>query len=477
MSLPPLATRHSPLATRRSLGFAQFGQLITRLAAFARRRVVGDLLVTFGGRWVQILLGLAGNIISARALGPAEFGRFGLVLATITICGTLADAGLTYAAIRSIASYNARGDDRAYAVAGTYQLLRLGMGAAGSLLGLVLSQPIAALVLGYADLTPYLQLAFCTLFALGVSSYPGTVLVGLALFKRLGLAGVLNAVITVSGIGALWAVGRLDLGTLIAWNVILPLISTIPAWTLMPAGWLPWRFNRQAWKSPIQGEIAREIIRFGKWMGVSLLGSIIVAQGDLLLLGRLTTPAVVGVYSVALALASRLDTLNQSLYTVMMPRASRLRGAAEMRRYLRHVTWGSAALAGMLGLAAIIAQPLIVVLYGERYIASAGLFLALMVVVLFDLATSSLFLVAFPLNRPRLLALADWLRVGVLGLAGWLLIPRYGGYGAVMARLLARVTGTTVTLWALRRAISSTAEEQQTGYAMVDDRQPTTDDE
>ncbi|HUP28358.1 MAG TPA: hypothetical protein VM409_07975, partial [Chloroflexia bacterium] len=74
--------------------------------------------------------------------------------------------------------------------------------------------------------------------------------------------------------------------------------------------------------------------------------------------------------------------------------------------------------------------------------------------------TSSLFLVAFPLDRPRVLALADWLRVGVLGLTGCLLIPMYAGFGAVIARLLARVTGTAGALIALRRAV---LEDKQPG--------------
>ncbi len=91
-----------------------------------------------------------------------------------------------------------------------------------------------------------------------------------------------------------------------------------------------------------------------------------------------------------------------------------------------------------------------------------GLFLLLLGVVLFDLATSSLFLLAFPLNKPRLLAATDWLRVGVLGLVGWLLIPRYGAFGAVMSRLLARVTGTAVALVGLRRAMGQADDGRRT---------------
>ncbi len=459
----------------------------TQLRSFASKQVISDLLATFGGRVAQMLLALAGNVISARALGPSELGRFGLVMATVTICGTLADAGLTYTAVKFIAQYSVKDDARVHAVARAYLALRLCTGAGVALLGAILSAPIANLLLGQPDLTPYVQLAFAMLIALSISSYPGTVLIGLGRFGRLGIAAALNAAITLAGILLLLTVGQLNLAGLIAWNVILPIISTLPAWLLLPAGWLPsktiddrrWTMDEGSLSSIVHrlssivyrlssGEgVVREMLGFSKWMMVSTVGSIIAAQGDVLLLGRLAGPAQVGVYSVALALALRLDTLNQSLLTIMTPRASRLEGTSEIKRYTRRAFAGSLTLACFLGLVAIVAQPLIALLYGERYTASAGLFLALAAVALFDLITSSVFLIALPLNKPRVLAASDWLRVAVLGIFGWLLIPAYSGYGAAAARFLSRVSGAGYTFYGLRQAFRSTSGEG--GASLVDD--------
>ena len=421
---------------------------------------------TFGSRMFAMLLALVGNVLSARALGPVDFGRFGLVMAVVTICGTLADLGLTYTAVKFIAQYMEAKDRRAGLIARLYFGLRALTGTLTALLVFLLSEPVARGVLGQPNLTPYLQAGSLTLVALAISSYPSTLLIALGQFGRLGIAGVLNASITLAGILLLLAGGSLNLTSLVLWNVALPLVSTLPAWFLLPARWLPWRGERTVDERrpigdpssivlrPSSAELMRTMFGFSKWIFFSNLGSIIVAQGDLLLLGRLSDPATVGVYSVALTLAMRLDVLNQSLFTVMMPRASRLRGREEIRGYLRRVLGGSLALAGLLGMSALVAQPAIGLLYGERYTQAAPLFMALLLVVLFDLVTSSLFLVAFPLDKPRVLAFADWLRVGVLGISGWLLIPIYGGFGAVVARLLARVTGTGVALLGLRRAIA-----------------------
>src|SRR5438552_8404322 len=96
-------------------------RLSSTMLGLARSRVGRDLALTAGSRGGQMLLGLAGNVISARALGPADFGRFGLVMAAVTIGGTLADAGLTYTAIKFLAQYESQGaEERAQAVARAY---------------------------------------------------------------------------------------------------------------------------------------------------------------------------------------------------------------------------------------------------------------------------------------------------------------------------------------------------------------------
>lgn len=439
--------------------------LLPGFVGLARSRAAADLAVTAGTRGLSLLLALVGNVASARALGPSDFGRFGIIMAIVMICGTLADAGLTQAALRYIAREREQGDP--HDAARVYLLLRPLSGAIVTLLGLLLSAPLADIVLGHAEIAPYLQVAFLTLLALSISSYPGTVLVGQGLFGRLGVAAVLNAVITVGGILALWLAGRLDLGTLVAWNVLVPLASSVPAWLLLPREWLPWRLapgGAPSLRLLLQrGGLARTMLGFGKWMGLATLGSIVVSQADVLLLGRLATPETVGVYSVALALAMRLDALNQSLITVMLPRANRLRGRADMRGYSRRVLGGSLLLALALGASVFLAQPLIELLYGESYRASAGLFVLLLGVVLFDLATSSLFLVALPLEKPQILAVAEWLRVAALVLAGWLLIPLYAAWGAAISRLLSRVVGAAYNLLALRRALNAAPTTQSAG--------------
>src|SRR5690242_18528212 len=128
--------------------------LLATVRTLLGRRVVADLALTFGARIGQVLLGLIGNVISARVLGPAEFGRFGLIMATVTIAGTLADAGLTYTAIAFIARHQERNPPQAHRDARIYFWLRLATGAGGAALGFALAAPLAGLLLRDPALTP-----------------------------------------------------------------------------------------------------------------------------------------------------------------------------------------------------------------------------------------------------------------------------------------------------------------------------------
>ncbi|MEO8284888.1 MAG: oligosaccharide flippase family protein [Chloroflexota bacterium] len=430
--------------------------MTSRLAAIStllRSRAATDLAVTLGGRSVQIVAGLLGNVLSARTLGPSDFGRFGLVMGAVTIAGTVADAGLTFAAIRFIARHVEEETTRARATARTYFALRLLSGLIVTGAGVCLALPLSMFVIGSADLTPYLQVGFIILLGLSISSYPGTVLTGLARFDLIGLAGLLNALITVGGIVLLFISGNLNLGSLVLWNVALPVASTIPAWLFLPREWLPWRI--------VVGEsrsLARDLWRFGRWAGISTIGAVMAGQIDLILLGRIVGPGAVGTYSVAVTLAARLDILNQSLYTIMMPRASRLRTPDAIRGYMRRIFRGSGLLALGLLLVAVVSQPIITLLYGAGYSEAAPLFLVLLLVVASDLITTSLSLVTFSLNKPSILAVIEWLRVLLLAVVGVPLISAYGALGAALSRVTSRIGSGLFMLRTFKRIHESTDE-------------------
>jgi O-antigen/teichoic acid export membrane protein len=185
-------------------------------------------------------------------------------------------------------------------------------------------------------------------------------------------------------------------------------------------------------------------LSFSKWLWLSALLSISASQLDPLLLNRWVAPALLGMYALALNLSGKFDLLNQTLHIVLLPTVSALTIGLELRAYVRQSLIRSSVLG--LGVIAVLplASPLILFIYGAAYGDAVNVFYLLALVVVFDLITNPLLLLAFPLNMPRALAAADGARVLTLIISASLLVPSLNIYGMALAKLASHVAGALV---------------------------------
>jgi len=100
-------------------------------------------------------------------------------------------------------------------------------------------------------------------------------------------------------------------------------------------------------------------------------------------------------------------------------------------------------------LAMPLARPLIPFVFGANYTASVSLFLALLGVAIVDLFAAPVLLLAFTVERPKLIAAADAARLIALLVTALLLVPMIGAYGLVFAKLAASLAGFSLTVLAL----------------------------
>jgi O-antigen/teichoic acid export membrane protein len=228
------------------------------------------------------------------------------------------------------------------------------------------------------------------------------------------------------------------------------LAAFIVGCTLLPRSWrlaLPDRATLRA-----EGAA---LFRVGRWLWLAHSAALLAAQLDLLLVNHWRAAAETGTYALALNLAAKADIVNGGLYTVLLPAAAALVGPGAVRRYLRRGLLRSGAIALALAPTALLIGPFVDLFYGTAYHPAARLYQLLLAVVVFDLFTTPVVLLAYHHGRPQLLAGADLLRVGVLVLVGALLIPAAGPLGgvtgAVVARLVAKVAGVLLIVLCLPR--------------------------
>ncbi len=422
-------------------------------------RVTQDSAVVLTGQIFSMGLGIISSAVLARGLGPEGLSAFALVGAATSIVSTMSDLGMRLSAIRYIAPALAMRKQQAYAFAAAYGRLKLLSSFGITIILLLVADPLAGLIQLPAQAgAMLLRVGAVAMLATMLSGMVATVLHALGRFRRLILAQSVNVALTVALMSLLWIAGRLDVKMALVVGGITAAVAGLLSLALVPKDWrraLGSRGLRGKWLNgqPLGGDESRQLLSFSRWIWVSNIFSIIAVQIDVLLLNYFLPLPVVGVYVLSRNLAQKASAVNLSIHTVLVPTVSRLGEAGGRRAYVRRSLARSLLLAGAILLVAPLARPFILLVYGEEYASSINFFYALLIVVLFDLMLSPLILLALPLDRPRLLALAEGAQAIVLLVVGVAFVPRLGVYGIVAAKLAAQLVMALVALPPLLRTV------------------------
>ncbi len=414
-------------------------------AALGRRATVavvdavtrGWAVVTSAGV-VRLGLGFVASLIVARALGPADFGIYAVFAATVGIVGTIAEGGLTEAAVLRMSAAATDRPSRARRAAAFFWL-RIGLAGVVVALGCALAPLISRYALNGID-EGLLRWALLGIAATAASGGTSAMLQARGEFGRMSSLTLLNTGLTVVFAAGLAAVGRLDLTSALVILGIGTSLLTFGAGRLMlPRGLrlgLPSR-------SELQREV-HELTRTGRWLWLASLFAILTANAEVLLLNRFLPLATVGVYALALNLASKADVANQSLYTVLLPGVGSLDVRTSITAYLKRGALRSLTISAGLLLLIPLAPYVVVLVYGDAFAQSATFLQLLLGIAILDVLLTPFLLLPLAFRRPKLLAAADAARAIVLVGVALGFVPAYGAFGAILARLAARIGGAAV---------------------------------
>jgi O-antigen/teichoic acid export membrane protein len=409
------------------------------------RRSVQDSAATLASGLVRLALGVLVARLLAGALAPAGLGTFYVVSAGLAILLTLADGGLGLTVVNHIAARREHEPEAVPPLATAALVLKLAFAALVALPLFVFAGPLADLWLHAAGGPALVRLAALGLLASALSGWAAYVAQGFRRLRWLAVAQAVTALAGLSAFTALWAAGRLDLTSAVAVGVLTPLVSFA---LVAPVGRLRLAFAGL-------GPPLRALLGFSRWLWLGALLGIIALQLDLLLVRQWLPPQAAGYYGLAGRLAQAADLLNQGNFAALLPVIAARRLAGEQQAYMRATTRRTLPLAVLvLALAWLAGEP-IVWFFGAAYAPVVPLFRILMLGVVFDLVTTPLLLLAFPLDMPRTLAAAELIRVVTLAGSAALLLPVLGPAGAAWARLLARLAGAAFTLALVRRRMAA----------------------
>ena len=329
-----------------------------------RNPVIRSSLWTFGGFGFGQILRLASNLIMTRLLAPEAFGLMALVVIFLVGLELFTDLGIGASVIQ-----NKRGEEEDFFnTAWTIKVIR---GFFIFICVCLITAPAAWFYQEPQLLKILPVMGFGVLFSGFASSAPSLanrkLWVGRITVMNLA-SQFLSLAVTV-----IWAWFSPTVWAIVAGNLVSGLLRAALSHVIFPF----WRV-RFRWDP----HMAREIIRFGKWIFVASALTFVAGQIDRLTLAKLMPFHLVGIYSIGFMWAALpLQVVQTWCGSVLFPLASETLRSPENTRhrltvYRRLVVWVSALGIGIFG---GIAAPVFHLLYTPAYW-SAATFLGLLLI-------------------------------------------------------------------------------------------------
>ncbi len=273
--------------------------------------------------------------------------------------------------------------------------------------------------------------------------------------ENLLLAGMVKAIIPACLlIGLLIA---LHFGHLLSWLVVGNLAGyLLQGWVF----YLWWQRHRRRIAQPEQG--VSEIAAAMEWrvtsiMGLAWMANLAFNTVDMLMLGVLSNPEQVGLYSAAYRILNQLLLAYYMLTGALYPQLAR-QNTAQRLRMLRPRVFVALIVAGcvLAFLLAYFRQPLLRIVFGRPFVAAAPLLLLLAFVLPLDFLTSYLSnaYIAWSMERSVLTCAA--IAAGSNIVLNAATIPRYGAMAAAINTLISYFVYLGMLAWAGRRIAQTT---------------------
>lgn len=382
------------------------------------------------------------NIVVARVLGVADYGRLGLLTLTIVLATTAASMGVGPALVQF--------GSKAFSAGRQEELVSLIKGSQGYAI-FVAAPVVAVAAIVLVPVSPRL-LAVAVIFGVLVPAWLQAAPTVLALMQRTDLlaqlaiasnlvvqATVVTAVLLVGSAEMVWSARLIAVGSL----MLLPLLAiprVLRSAVLRPAA--PWRLPRAFWVFAIPTGLA------------TLLNTLVTDRVQIFFLQWWSDPQAVGLFALAFGLATNLLSPAQSMVGPLLPAFATLVEAGSVRArsgLLRALRVSGVITGAVVSLGAPFLAALVPAFYGDAFAASANY----LVVIVAAAATATATAPAFASLMARLGG-GTYLRVNAASMIALLgvglgTVPFLGAWGAVASC----VVGTVV------RAMSIVALEMR----------------
>jgi O-antigen/teichoic acid export membrane protein len=412
-------------------------KLYTSIFNYINQPIARNIVLVFVAGMVASAMGLVGNVLISRNLGPEAFGVYSMAILFIGMASELADMGINLGIVRFaspfIASKNENDANQIFYVSLIWKIVSAIF---FFLLLFLTARPMAEIIFQKPQLYQPFQLASFGIFGALLPGFIGSVLQSYNFFGKkvsidlfIGLAKLM-AVLIFIGLSLLTAKsGVLIFG-------IVPMLGFALGLVIAPKGYL----KGYKWDQ----KVASRIFSFSKWITVATVCTIFLSRMELLILGRISDTYSTGLFAAAIQITLIVRVLLGAMTTVLFPRVSAMQSTDQMRKYVKISILASLSLIVCFIPLILWAKPLINLIFGAAYLPAAPYFSVILIGNLFSIFINPLSLLMYSLNKPFFLALVNIIQLPVSLFSNLLLINRYGAMGAAYTSVIIRVLATII---------------------------------
>ena len=295
----------------------------TELSEIARASARGSFFLFLGNTSSTIILAVA-SILTARLLGPENYGLYAVAMIAPSFLIVLSDLGISQALTRFSARYHSTGEDRKVAsLINAGIIFKLGFSLLLSLVLLLFSESIATSILRRPGLG--LLVSFTSLYLVGQAIFMtlNSIFIGLDKTEKSGVLMNIQAVtkivvsplLIILGMGAVGAILGAGLGFLFAagTGIAILLLRIYPSLHRRDSG-----DNVNF----LQG--LRRMVHYGMPLYLSTLISSLVAQYGSYILALFVSNVEIGNYRIAMNFSVLITLLSYPISTSLFPAFSKM---------------------------------------------------------------------------------------------------------------------------------------------------------
>lgn len=211
-------------------------------------------------------------------------------------------------------------------------------------------------------------------------------------------------------------------------TLILAFVPILPLWAL-----LLWRRGTSVSLIDVTA-----LAKTALWIFAGSVVVMILMRLDIFMLNKFAKPEDVSMYAAAMQLGLLFPLVGSSLTGALFPNLHDIISRSGFKGYIRNILKHSWIAVVFGTISALVAGPIIALVYGERYASAVSVFQILCAAYTMGIIAAPLSLVFYRTNKVRLLVILNIIQL-VAAVAGNLVfIPMAGAYGAAISALIVR---------------------------------------